>query len=463
MRMRCGRGIAWLIVLGLLQVGSLAAQPLHYRVLGLGALELAGIDTDEDRLIATRQVDGVTEGVVLTRTTPPVALPLPEGWQDAQPRALRLGQIRGVAQIASGAGHAFAGTESGLTDLGTAGDASLFSAASCVLASGATGGYGVTAFGTPVVPLVWSTPAPPPQILPTLGGSEGGINACAGSAYAGSSATSAGTTHATLWRGAPLTPVDLQTLEGIKSIAHGINGLADPEVVGWVHTPRAQPFRWTEATGMQLLALLPGDLFGFANAVNDAGFRVGTSWPAGEFAPPRVVVWPPDGVPVDLQARLQEPGGWVLTDAVAIGPHGVIAVRATQGGVEQSALLVPVEATPIPTPPTLTIAATPDTLWPPNGKMVPVTITGTITDAGGGVNASTAVYAVTDEYGGVHPRGSVPIGSDGSYAFSIALQASRNGSDRDGREYLITVSAEDNVRNTGTAATSVRVPHDQGG
>jgi hypothetical protein len=114
------------------------------------------------------------------------------------------------------------------------------------------------------------------------------------------------------------------------------------------------------------------------------------------------------------------------------------------------------------TPPAITIAATPETLWPPNGKMVPVTIAGTITDAGSGVNASTATYAVTDEYGLVQPSGHITLVSNGSYSFTIQLQASRNGNDTDGRQYIITMSAQDLVGNKGSAAAGVIVPHDQG-
>jgi len=63
----------------------------------------------------------------------------------------------------------------------------------------------------------------------------------------------------------------------------------------------------------------------------------------------------------------------------------------------------------------------PATLWPPNGKMVPVTITGTMTDPTSGVNLSTAAYAVTDEYGLVQPSGTVTLGPTGSYSFTIQL------------------------------------------
>jgi hypothetical protein len=119
-------------------------------------------------------------------------------------------------------------------------------------------------------------------------------------------------------------------------------------------------------------------------------------------------------------------------------------------------------ATPVPTPPVITIRATPETLWPPNGKLIPVTIAGTITDAGAGVDPRTATYAVTDEYGQVQPSGPITVEADGSYAFTIPLQASRHGNDKDGRQYIITVYAADLVGNEGSAATGVTVPHDQG-
>ena len=115
------------------------------------------------------------------------------------------------------------------------------------------------------------------------------------------------------------------------------------------------------------------------------------------------------------------------------------------------------------TPPVVTIASvTPDTLWPPNGKLVPVTIVATITDAGSGVDPHTTAYTVEDEYSSVEPSGSLTLGADGHYTATIPLQASRHGNDKDGRQYTITVRAEDLAGNEGSAATSVIVPHDQG-
>jgi hypothetical protein len=114
------------------------------------------------------------------------------------------------------------------------------------------------------------------------------------------------------------------------------------------------------------------------------------------------------------------------------------------------------------TPPVITLAATPKILWPPNGKVVPVTVSGTITDTGSGVNANTAAFSVKDEYAHVQPTGAITLSPGGSYSFTVFLQASRRGSDLDGRRYTLTVSASDNAGNRGSKTRVVTVPHGLG-
>jgi hypothetical protein len=123
-----------------------------------------------------------------------------------------------------------------------------------------------------------------------------------------------------------------------------------------------------------------------------------------------------------------------------------------------SVFLQPVADT---TPPFLTMVVHPMTLWPPNGRMVPVTVSGTITDTGSGVSTSSAAYAVKDEYGEIQPKGAIHLSSGGSYSFTILLQASRRGVDLNGRRYTITVRAKDNAGNRGSKTRVVTVPHDQ--
>jgi hypothetical protein len=113
------------------------------------------------------------------------------------------------------------------------------------------------------------------------------------------------------------------------------------------------------------------------------------------------------------------------------------------------------------TTPVVTLSTTPTSLWPPNGKMVPVTVSGTITDSGTGCTV-TARYAVIDEYGEVQPNGPVTLRTGGAYSFTVLLQASRLGADMDGRLYTIDVSASNNAGKIGSQKGAVIVRHDQG-
>jgi thermolysin len=110
-------------------------------------------------------------------------------------------------------------------------------------------------------------------------------------------------------------------------------------------------------------------------------------------------------------------------------------------------------------PPSATAAASPSTLWPPNGKPVTVTISGVLLDPAGVASAS---YVVDDEYGQVSSSGAIAVAADGSYQFTIQLPASRLGTDKDGRVFTIRIVTTDTVGNTATAETRVVVPHSQG-
>jgi glycosidase len=113
------------------------------------------------------------------------------------------------------------------------------------------------------------------------------------------------------------------------------------------------------------------------------------------------------------------------------------------------------------TAPGVSVSVHPSLLWPTNGKMVAVTVSGSITDALSGVDSNTAAFSVVDEYGLVQPSGPVSLGAGGSYSFPVSLQASRLNSDKDGRQYTIKVSAQDLAGNAGSATTIVTVLHDQ--
>ena len=110
-------------------------------------------------------------------------------------------------------------------------------------------------------------------------------------------------------------------------------------------------------------------------------------------------------------------------------------------------------------PPTLTVSLSPNTLWPPNEKLVSV----------------TAAIAVQDDY---DPEPEIKLESitatetltDGDIQDaqlitddrSFSLAAKRAGTNQAGRIYTITYSATDASGNKATASATVSVPHDQG-
>ena len=108
------------------------------------------------------------------------------------------------------------------------------------------------------------------------------------------------------------------------------------------------------------------------------------------------------------------------------------------------------------TPPVVTEAATPTTLlWSPNKAMTPVQISGRATDA----TLVSVKYSVWDEYGTINPAGSVAVNADGTYSFTVKLEAWRRGTDSDGRTYIVTVTATDSGGRTSSATATVKVPH----
>ncbi len=162
----------------------------------------------------------------------------------------------------------------------------------------------------------------------------------------------------------------------------------------------------------------------------------------------------------DPESGIASSSGCAPTTLTSDTAGATLTCSATNGaGLSAS---VPVTIKIDTTPPVTTASANPSTLWPPNGKVVNVTVSVTITDATSGVNPNSAKFAVVDQYGSVQPSGNVTLAANGTYFFTISLQASRLGTDQNGRAYTITITAQDNAGNQTSAVTTVVVPHDQG-
>jgi uncharacterized repeat protein (TIGR03803 family) len=107
------------------------------------------------------------------------------------------------------------------------------------------------------------------------------------------------------------------------------------------------------------------------------------------------------------------------------------------------------------TPPTINDAGvTPSVLWPPNGKMVEVSVSYTATDDCGGVT-NVLVVASNEATNGSAPDWVIED------EHHVQLRAERLGAGS-GRVYTITVISTDNAGNSSTKTTTVSVPKSQG-
>jgi hypothetical protein len=100
-----------------------------------------------------------------------------------------------------------------------------------------------------------------------------------------------------------------------------------------------------------------------------------------------------------------------------------------------------------------TLSAEPNILWPPNHKMVHVSLTGATTGGCGAVTCRIASVSSNE-----------PINADGDWVISgnltLNLRADRLGTGT-GRVYSITVQCTDGAGNSASRAVDVSVPHDQ--
>ena len=103
------------------------------------------------------------------------------------------------------------------------------------------------------------------------------------------------------------------------------------------------------------------------------------------------------------------------------------------------------------------VAASPASLWPPNNKMVPVTISVTVTDAVDPA-PSSKIDSVTSSAGPGDPKNpNWEITGD----LTVNLRADKDGGD--GRTYTITVRSTDASGNSATKSVEVKVAKDPSG
>jgi hypothetical protein len=152
----------------------------------------------------------------------------------------------------------------------------------------------------------------------------------------------------------------------------------------------------------------------------------------------------------------------VTSDAPVVFPLGVTTVTFTakdgSGNITTATTTVAVVDT---TPPVVAnLAASPNSLWPPNHKMVPVTLMVDVSDICDATPACKVISITSNEpidgKGDGHTSPDWQIVDD----LRVLLRAERAGGG-DGRVYTITVRCTDDSGNSATRSVAVRVAHDQ--
>src|SRR5262245_54394367 len=158
-------------------------------------------------------------------------------------------------------------------------------------------------------------------------------------------------------------------------------------------------------------------------------------------------------------------GGPISLTQVPPSPYGVGATNVTltvtdDHGASDSctATVTVVDITP---PVISSIAATPNLLWPPNHKLVPVTVAASVADACDATPVCQILSVSSNEP--VDGLGDGDTSPDWNITgpLAVALRAERSGTGS-GRVYTLTVRCADASGNASTGTVAVAVPHSRG-
>ncbi|HEX6057920.1 MAG TPA: hypothetical protein VFZ11_02790 [Gemmatimonadaceae bacterium] len=169
----------------------------------------------------------------------------------------------------------------------------------------------------------------------------------------------------------------------------------------------------------------------------------------------------PDGDPLawEWSGPFGTAAGAQPTVLLPLGRHVIrLVVDDGFGGVDEDEVVIEVIDTTAPE--IRSASASPAELWPPNHKMVPVTITVDVHDACDAAPACRITSVTSDEP--VNDVGDGDTAPDWRItgALTVELRAERAGP-RDGRIYTIAIECVDASGNRSTTQLTVPVPHDR--
>ncbi|MGH3105360.1 MAG: hypothetical protein ACRDN6_14815 [Gaiellaceae bacterium] len=156
--------------------------------------------------------------------------------------------------------------------------------------------------------------------------------------------------------------------------------------------------------------------------------------------------------------------GAALTNAMLAPSTGAAASAAYYGYCpDGSASAVYYTYCPPPNrpPDCSNVAASPTTLWPPNHRLVLVTLSGAADPDGDAVTLTITGVTQDEPLNGVGDGNTSPDAQSGALPNTVHLRAERSGTG-DGRVYRISFTGSDGLGGTCSGTVTVGVPHDMG-
>ena len=248
---------------------------------------------------------------------------------------------------------------------------------------------------------------------------------------------------------------NLGTLGGSDSEGNAINArgqVAGTAVTGFTPLPRFHAFRYTDGVEMQDVA--PHLLASNGLALNNAGDVVGRAlFVPDVFAGPQDIyeafLYTDAGGTVNLNDLIDRSSGWILRMATGINDSGhIVGIGELNGQRRAFKLTKDIE------PPVITTAAASlGVLWPPDGRMEPVSFTVSAADNFDPQPACRIATIASSE-----PDGSEQFVLTGPLSATFAAARWGYGT---GRVYTVTLRCSDRAGNAAERQVLVTVPRNQ--
>lgn len=287
----------------------------------------------------------------------------------------------------------------------------------------------------------------PTVMLPTLGGNQGiacGINDAG--QVAGSATTATGHQHAYRVEPDNTAVTDIVPFNGPGGSGQGCAIDARGRVGGFTSTGDAnRAFIFDSGAPVNV------DTFAGSTQSTVAAIANGVSvgWFVANGAANAFVHTDQDGS-ANLNDLIAAGSGWHFGQAFAVNTSGQIAGNGTLNGVPRAFRLTPVAGDT--TPPVISaVSATPSSIWPPNGKMVPVTVSVSATDD---VDAAPQCSLTSVSSNGGGSDDAAVTGQ-----FTASLRSEKNADDSL-RVYSLHVKCSDKAGNTSAGVATVVVARD---